>query len=454
MLRLFVMLGLLCSLIGCGHTRPNPPPGCIAPAYKLLPSPFDPRGMGEVDPAAPMPLGQVLGPLLEAGRSGGLGAQSRVLLLSGGSQHGSFGAGLFKGMPQVSDYEVVTGVSTGALQSTFVFLANRPVPADRAYPEYMRSQGSFGSPGQSSLTDLALAYRIEAEGDLLKVGRLGLAGALFSGSAADFGPLRRALLGLISPDTVRAIAGEGDAGRKLLVGVADLDDGYGYAIDLTMLAQQAVAQQNIEAARHCYVEALIASSSVPPGVPPVSLNIGVIRSDGQLDLPRTDMFMDGGARYGVFFSQLHDSVASDGGSDLDLVVNGFLYGKPWTDKEGERVGKWNAVSLALRAVDLMENQVYRLSIGEAQRWAVDHGSLRMAFISNEDLQHVTTPPLDWRYNGQTCTAWKAADRETFKPMEFYPNYMKCIVDYGQHRGAEDPWNRVVGPVLPIGGQVE
>ncbi len=448
--RMLLMLGLLCSLIGCGHTRPNPPPGCVAPAYKLLPSPFDPRGMGEVDLASPMPLGQVLAPLLEAGRSGGFGAQSHVLLLSGGSQHGSFGAGLFKGMSQVSDYEVVTGVSTGALQSTFVFLANRPVPTDRVYPDYMRNQGSFGQAGQSNLTDLALAYRIDAEGDLMKVGRLGLAGALFNGSAADFGPLRRTLLGIISPGTIIAVGKEGDAGRKLLVGAADLDDGYGYAIDLTMLAQLAVAQNNIEAARHCYVEALIASSSVPPGVPPVSLNIGVIRSDGTLDTPRTDMFMDGGARYGVFFSQLHESVARDGGSDLDLIVNGFLYGKPWADKDGERVEKWNAISLALRAVDLMENQVYRLSIGDAERWAVEHGSLRMAFISNENLQHITTPPLDWRYNGKTCTEWKAADREAFKPMEFYPNYMKCVVDYGQHRGADDAWNKVVGP-NPAGG---
>lgn len=439
------MLGLICSLIGCGQVRPTPPAGCIAPAYKLLPSPFDPSGMGEVDPASPRPLGAALNESLEAGRNSGIGGDQRVLLLSGGSQHGSFGAGLFKGMGEFPDYQVVTGVSTGALQSTFIFLANRPVPGGRVYPAYMGQQQDFGQPGTSNLMDLALAYRVSNERDLMKVGSMGLAGALFNGSAANFGPLREALMGLISAETIKAVADEGDLGRKLLVGVANVDDGYGYAIDLTMLAEQAVENQNFDAARRCYVEALLASSSVPPGVPPVSLSLGVIRSDETLDTPQSDMFIDGGARYGVFFSQLHGSVAQNQATDLDLIVNGFLYGKPWLDGEGERRQKWNALELALRAVSMMENQVYRLSVGDAQRWAVDHGRLRMAFISNEDLQTLTTEPLEWRYRDKTCAEWKAADKAEFDPMEFYPNYMKCMVDYGEHRGRQDAWNRVVEP---------
>lgn len=443
--RIIFMLGLLCSLIGCGQARPIPPAGCVAPAYKLLPSRFDPSGLGEVDPASPRPLGAALAESLEAGRNSGLDAAQRVLLLSGGSQHGSFGAGLFKGLGQFADYQIVTGVSTGALQSTFVFLANRPVPSDRIYPEYMRQQPDFAQPGASSVTDLGLAYRVPNERDLMKVGRLGMAGALFNGSAANFGPLRHTLMGLISRDTIKQVADEGDLGRKLLVGIANVDDGYGYAVDLTMLAQQAVENNNIEAAQRCYVEALLASSSVPPGVPPVSLNIGVIRSDETLSAPEDAMFIDGGARYGVFFGQLHDSVAQNRATDMDLIVNGFLYGRPWDDSDGQPRKKWNAIDLALRAVDLMENQVYRLSIGDAQRWAVDHGRLRMAFISNEDLQTMQIEPLDWTYRGKTCAQWKAADKAEYDPMEFYPNYMKCIVDYGEHRGREDAWNRVVEP---------
>lgn len=449
MLRFLIMLGFLCSLIGCGQVRPNPPPGgYILPAYKLLPSKYDPRGLGETLGSDPKPIEEDLIELLGRKRSGGFGAKGQVLLLSGGSQHGSFGAGLFQAMPAVPEYDVVTGISTGALQCTFLFLANQPVPSDRVYPEYMRQQGSFGQPGQSNVMDLALAYRVDSEANLMKVGRLGLAGALFSGSAAKFGPLRETLLGLISDGTLRAVAAEAGKGRKLLVGAADLDDGYGYAFDLTQVAVDAVASGNFSAARHAYVDALIASSSVPPGVPPVTLTFSTITREGR-SVPQTDMFIDGGARYGVFFSQLHNSIELDGGTDMDLIVNGFLYGKPWTDKQGGRVEKWNAVSLALRAVNLMENQVYRLSVGDAERWAVEHGTLRMAFISNEDLQVLKTPPLEWRYAiggvTKTCAEWKVYDGEKFKPMEFYPNYMKCVVDYGQHRGGQDPWNKVVGP---------
>lgn len=445
--RFLVMLGLLCSLIGCGQVRPTPPAGYVIPAYKLLPSKFDPRGLGEVKPDDPKPLEEDLLELLGRKRAGGFGARAQVLLLSGGSQHGSFGAGLFKAMPAVPDYDIVTGVSTGSLQSTFVFLANRPVPADRVYPEYMRRQGDFGQPGQSHLTDLALAYRVESEKDLMKVGGMGLAGALFNGSAAKFGPLRKTLFDLISEGTLRAVAQEAANGRKLLAGVADVDDGYGYAIDLTQIATDAVASGNFTAARHAYVEALVASSSVPPGVPPVSLTFNVITREGR-GPPRTDMFIDGGARYGVFFSQMHNSISLDGGTDMDLIVNGFLYGKEWTGKDGQRVEKWNALTLALRAVSLMENQVYRLSVGDAQRWAVDNGRLRMAFISNENLQVLKTQPLDWSYRGKTCAEWKLSDAKEFKPMEFYPNYMKCVVDYGEHRGRQDAWNKVIAPTSP------
>jgi predicted acylesterase/phospholipase RssA len=444
MLRFFFMLGFLCSLIGCGQVRPTPPPGYVIPAYKLLPSKFDPGGLGEVSPSDPKPLEEDLVELLGRKRAGGFGAKARVLLLSGGSQHGSFGAGLFKGMPAVPDYDIVTGISTGSLQSTFLFLANRPVPADRVYPDFMRRQGDFGQPGQSNITDLALAYRVENEKDLMKVGSLGLAGALFSGSASNFAPLRKALFGLISEGTLRAIAQEAANGRKLLAGVADVDDGYGYAIDLTQIAVDAVASGNFTDARHGYVEAMIASSSVPPGVPPVSLTFSVITREGR-SAPRSDMFIDGGARYGVFFSQMHNSISLDGGTDMDLIVNGFLYGKEWTGKDGERVEKWNALTLALRAVNLMENQVYRLSVGDAQRWAVDNGRLRMAFIANEELQHLTTPPLEWSYRGKTCAEWKLSDAKEFKPLEFFPNYMKCMVDYGEHRGRQDPWNKDIPP---------
>src|SRR5690349_13988088 len=52
-----------------------------------------------------------------------------ILLLSGGGQNGAYGAGFLRGWKTRSDapmpqFDVVTGVSTGALQAPFAFLGN------------------------------------------------------------------------------------------------------------------------------------------------------------------------------------------------------------------------------------------------------------------------------------------------------------------------------------------
>ena len=55
------------------------------------------------------------------------GKALNILVLSGGGQNGAYGAGLLKGWSDCSVrprpvFDVVTGISTGALISTFVFL--------------------------------------------------------------------------------------------------------------------------------------------------------------------------------------------------------------------------------------------------------------------------------------------------------------------------------------------
>lgn len=438
MTRLAALVISVLLLAGCGQVRPIAPPGCGVIAYRLLPSAQDPRAF-LTENRAPREFGEVLLNRLRTPRNGP-DAPRQVLVLSGGGQHGAFGAGFFLGLSHVPDYQVVTGVSTGSLQSTFVFLANQPEPADRtALPAYMSLNPDLGKPGRSNLQDLALAYAIQKEGDLMKVGSP--LRAVSKGSIATFGPLHEMLQALITHDTIVAVAAEARKGRSLFVGVTDLDDGYGYAVDLTEMAKQAVDRQAVDARAvdrmiPCYIDSLIASSTVPPGVPPVSLNIA--------GAPQTDMLMDGGARFGVFFDQLRTVAKSDGPTDMTVIVNGALYGGPWLDDKGQRISQWSVASFGLRAVDMMENQVYRLSVGDAEQWAVDNGTLRMAFISNEKLRVMTDDPDQWVYNGQTCAAASAADAAS-KPIQFHPKYMRCLIDYGQKRGERDPWNKVLPP---------
>ena len=431
--RTLVTLGLL-LLAGCGQMRPLAPAWCSLTAYRMSPTPLDPQlsaGAGQ----ATMNLDQVIAARIGRARTAAPDtARKQVLVLSGGGEHGAFGAGLFQGLPNVPTYDVVTGVSTGSLQSTFLFLANQPEPTDRQYPAHMTADPSLGAPGRSNVGDLALAYAISKESDLMRVRTLKGTGAVLHGTIASFDPLRKMLLGVISPQTILEVAAEGENnGRSLFVGVTDLDDGYGYAIDLTALAEQAKREGAVEAARHCYVEALIASSSVPPGVPPVTLRTA---NDGV----RTDLYMDGGARFGVFFNQLGIATNLLHRADMTLVVNGTLYGERWK-QNGKAVTSWSVLNYPLRAVDVMENQVYRLSVADAELWGSQNGTLRMAFISNEKLHAMPGAPDEWSFRGRIC-AQATDDDDRHHPMEFHAGYMRCLLDYGRSRGQRDPWNKV------------
>lgn len=373
----------------------------------------------------------------------------QILVLSGGSQHGAFGSGFFAGLSAVPAYDVVTAVSTGALQSTFVFLANQGEPI-RKYLPYMSKAPSVGTPGRTNLEDLEVAYAISTEGDLMKVSGLGYIGAALNGSIATFGPLKAMMEGMISNATLKQVAAQARLKRRLLVGVADLDDGRGYALDLTRLVEDATDVADV---RDCYIDALIASSSVPPGVPPVTLKVD-LDPDGKHDL-RQHMFMDGGALFGVFFQQVHDSVGraptpgrTPSAADVTLVVNGTLYGTPWLDKGGHAVGKWSVVNFGLRAVDLLQTQVYRFSVDDIEKWALPNGILRMAFISNENLKTLTELPDDHSFTTGSdrktnCGQFRAEDKAVSHPQEFDAKYMQCLIDYGRARGAKDPWNHVV-----------
>lgn len=424
------MLLLLC---GCTHMQPEPSPGCALLAYPL-----------RVDAAAslanPGDFESVLRDAMSAPGPGLRGAPSTkpsVLILSGGSQHGAFGAGFFAGLPSVPVYKLVTGVSTGALQSTFLFLANDPAPPDRIYPVYFRE--ASGTP-HTNIGDLALAYSISAESDLLDVGRFGELGGVVRGSVAEFGPLRAVLRGLISPDTLRAVGAayrpDPREGRRLLVGVTNVNDGAGYAIDLTELAARFLhGQQPYATTRDCYVDALVASSSVPLAAPPVTLEV---RTPSQT-APARHMYIDGGARFGVFWSQLGAVLAGGLDPEVTLIVNGRLYGKPWLDKAGQPRTDWSSLTLGLRAVDILENQVYRFSVDNVHQAAAGKGGVRMAFISSEGLPS-GWPEIDaFEHAGRTCASWTAEDRKR-RPAEFHPFYMRCLLEYGRARGKAQAWN--------------
>jgi len=377
------------------------------------------------------------------------------LVLSGGSLHGAFGAGLFLGLQEAgilpAEPDVVTGVSTGSLQATFLFLARQQVPRDRDYSWQggLATQEGSSLPaikgGRSNIEDLALAYSIRKEREILKPVPLGGVGMLIQGTKGSLAPLRRRLLGLISPETIREVATEACRGRKLFVGVTNVDDGQGYALDLTALALRAydgdATPQLMTLVRKAYVESLIASSSVPVGAKPVRLRI----RDFDKNEHRINLFIDGGARFGVFFQEIRaiqaaNKQAGGGSGDVTLIVNTRLATNTWHDgdqrdpKEG-----WLLMTLGLRTVDILESQVYHLSVDTVETKAAELGGLHMSYISNENIAGGEEPD-DHRYRGKTCEAWHLVDRQALHPIQFYPAYMACLIDYGRERGRRGEWN--------------
>jgi len=216
-----------------------------------------------------------------------------VLILSGGGQWGAYGAGLLKGWSAQSGpnarpgFNVVTGVSTGALQATYAFLG-RDAP-------------------------LVEAYSIEDEKEL--VDRHGGLFFLSHGSSADLAPLRAVVLELADKALIADVAGQGgEHGRLLLVGVVDALDGRMYAIDLTAIAQDPALSDGER--RECYAGAIVASAAIPLVFRQVTIG-GV-------------PYYDGGVRNSVFVGGLQAATAralaarglADQPAGVYILVNG------------------------------------------------------------------------------------------------------------------------------------
>lgn len=444
-LRVLLTSLLVLAGVGCAHVRPQP----TVEACRLRALPLN---VGANHPARVQgqktfdeELRDVLGRRRDAaGRftaDPARAAPDEFMVLSGGSQNGAFGAGLGYGLGRQPTYRIVTGVSTGALLSTLYFLANETPPADRTpYPESRPDLPYRG--GRSSAEDAVVAYLIAREGELLKTGSSQLYDGLVKGSVGELTPARQRLLRFLTPSTLAQLKAAHEADRRLYVGVTNVDDGRAYAIDLTELAARMTGPQDPEVPRlrECYVDALLASSSVPIAAQPVTLNIAPVDKVGRPGPEQTDLFVDGGVRYGVFLRQL--PLPPSAQVNVSLIVNGRLYSRDWGEG-GERPEKWSPITLGLRSIDLLKNQVYRFSVEDVERFPRGaNGELRMAFISSEGLQRLPGDPDEHLYRGRTCRQWKVDDERTSKPVEFHPNFMACLIDYGAARGRTDPWNLV------------
>ena len=176
---------------------------------------------------------QATGPLQASGRPPPVRAPDRaILLLSGGSQHGAFGAGMLqawhtnRATHDLPAFQVVTGISTGAILATFAFV-NRPDAA----------VGGYTITHESDLLRLFVKVR---DGQPTTASYLSV---LRKGAVGDLAPLRSRLHRFIPGTMLEEVYRQSGLDtpdpsddRRLLVGVVDVDTGRARVLDLTPIA--------------------------------------------------------------------------------------------------------------------------------------------------------------------------------------------------------------------------
>jgi predicted acylesterase/phospholipase RssA len=222
-----------------------------------------------------------------------------VLVLSGGGAYGAYSAGVLAGWTESGtrpEFDVVTGVSTGALVATLAFLGPEWDPALRRF--------------YTSVTDKDVFVRNS------------YLSALFSDSFRDSEPLANLIQWIVDEKILAAIAAEHAKGRRLYVGTTHLD-----ARRLVVWDMGEIAGRGRPEDLALFRKVLLASASLPGLLPPVAIPVEV---DGK---KYEEMHVDGGVTASLFFRPPHvprEEVARLGdrplaGSNVYVIVAGKLF---------------------------------------------------------------------------------------------------------------------------------
>ena len=305
-----------------------------------------------------------------------LSAPANYLSLSGGGDDGAYGAGLLIGWAERGDrpqFNLVTGISTGALIAPFAFMGKEYDPALReVYTKY-------------GPRDIFIER--------------GLISGILSDGLSDTTPLFRLISKYIDQDFLKKVANEYTTkNRWLLIGTTNLDAGVPVFWNMGKIASIGTPE-SLELFR----KIMLASASIPGAFSPVMFDVEV---DGQ---GFQEMHVDGGAMTQVF---LYPSALSQRAQDLKFKLqkqrNAYIIRNARLDpawRETER----GTLSIIQRAISsLIQTQ----GIGDLYRiyhnTQVDGVSFKLAFIGS-----------DFKFPHKT---------------EFDTAYMQALFEYGYKQG--------------------
>lgn len=398
MRHLFFILMLALTLSACASDRPLET-GCTRIGDFQYPKANEQAlALGQDNGFGEIPITAFKQPerLNAANERGALTPQySDALLLSGGGQWGAYGAGVLKGWSANGRLpaRLVTGISTGALQSTFAYLG----------PQY-----------DDRLVD---AYSINDERQL--VIRHGSTFFLTHGSTADIAPAKDYIKARVGPllDAVKAeyLA----TGRQLFVGAVDGLSGRFYVFDLTRMASELESNERLD----CYTAALLASASVPVVFRQTTIN--------------GKPWLDGGLRHALFLPamirQMSAAKAQARAQSALVPTDGKVYALKNGIIKPEAVETLPAKLLPTigRLRTIVFNQLEQDSLDIAGVYAHQAG-----------LRYYTTTADGWELFGP-CHGHESGEEDRI----FDPGFMRCMIAFGQSKWepGKSPWTEQTTP---------
>lgn len=230
--------------------------------------------------------------ILEQVHAAAEGGPINVLALSGGGAGAAYGAGALVGWTRQGtrpDFQIVTGVSAGALMAPFAFI---------------------GSSWDEELADAYSGGRTQHlfQGNWMR--------ALFGASVYRGTPLVDLVDRYVTDKLLRAVAAEAAKGRLLMIATTDLDKEQTVIWNLGV-----IAAQGGDSARRLFRDVIVASASIPGLFPPVIIHV---EESGTV---YDEMHVDGGTTSPLFIAPEIASVLQVDapflhGANVYIVENG------------------------------------------------------------------------------------------------------------------------------------
>lgn len=317
------------------------------------------------------------------------GAPITYLSISGGGGRGAFGAGLLNGWSRAGtrpEFNMVTGISTGALMAPFAFLGPAYDPV------------------------LKRLYTGITDKDVVR--ERSYAAIFFSDGLGDTSPLYNLISEFVTPELLRKVAYEYTVRHRwLLIGTNNLDTGQPIIWNMGKIAASE-SPESLELFRRV----MLASASLPGFFSPVMMNVNYRGKDYQ------EMHVDGGVSRQVFLypaSLFHESGA-------------------YRLLEGRKREAY------LIRNDVLDDESYQTV--ERKTLSIANQALRQFAQSHEDgdtlMAYITAQKDGFGFNMAYVS-----DNFSVKPNQngkqrFDQNFMRALFDYAEERAARGyPWSK-------------